>query len=342
MINVYAPMLVGKAPKNYLDKFKNEKILGSLKKDGYWSQLIKDNNTVHLYSRNISRKTKYYNDNIDKVPHIKEWAMENLPNGTTIIGEVFYPNGTSKNVTSVLGALPQKAIERQNGEYGKLHFYMHDLLAYDGADYVMNDVTYSHRYSHLCRHIDICTPLIPEVEVAPCYDNVYCDLSKCVENAIRDGEEGMVFRTEEGLYAPGKRQPQTMFKIKQGVDNVDLVISGFVKPEYHYNGKNPDGWPYKNENGEPITKAACNGWVEGFYVGCYDSGKFLPVGKVTSGLTDEIKADAGKNPRNYFRKVCELSCMSLDKENYTLRHPVFVRMRPDKGATECRLEEIFV
>ena len=141
-------MLVGRAPKNYEDMFKNTPIIGTVKIDGYWSQLVKDNNKVHLYSRTVSKKTGYYSDNIEKVPHIKDWAMNELPNGTCIIGEVYYPNGTSKNVTSILGALPEKAIERQKGEYGKIHFYMHDILAYSGEDYVMNNVTYSYRYSN--------------------------------------------------------------------------------------------------------------------------------------------------------------------------------------------------
>lgn len=203
-------MLVGKAPKNYENMLKNTPIIGTIKKDGYWSQLVKDENEVHLYSRTVSKKTGYYSDNIDKVPHIKDWAMNELPNGTCIIGEVYYPNGTSKNVTSVLGALPEKAIERQKGEYGKIHFYMHDILAYSGEDYVMNNMTYDYRYSNLCGHIDIATPLIPELEVARCYDNAYLDLDRVTTDKLAAGEEGMVFRVENGLYAPGKRQPKVI------------------------------------------------------------------------------------------------------------------------------------
>lgn len=335
-------MLVGKAPKNYEDMFKNTPIIGTIKKDGYWSQLIKDENEVHLYSRTVSKKTGYYSDNIDKVPHIKDWAMNELPNGTCIIGEVYYPNGTSKNVTSVLGALPEKAIERQKGEYGKIHFYMHDILAYGGEDYVMNNMTYDYRYSNLCEHIDIATPLIPELEVARCYDNAYLDLDKVTIDKLAAGEEGMVFRVENGLYAPGKRQPKVMFKIKQAQNDIDFVITEVLPPEYLYTGKESETWGYKDKEGNLITKAAYYGWAGALQLGAYDNaGNLVSIGRVSSGLTDNLKADLATNPEKYIGTVVEVNCMSLDKESKTFRHPYLSRLRADKPAQDCKLEEIF-
>ena len=335
-------MLVGKAPKNYENMLKNTPIIGTVKKDGYFSQLVKDNNEVHLYSRTVSKKTGYYSDNIEKVPHIKDWAMNELPNGTCIIGEVYYPNGTSKNVTSVLGALPEKAIERQKGEYGKIHFYMHDILAYNGEDYVMNNMTYDYRYSNLCEHIDIATPLIPELEVARCYDNAYLDLNKVTIDKLAAGEEGMVFRVENGLYAPGKRQPKVMFKIKQAQNDIDFVITEVLPPEYLYTGKESETWGYKDKEGNLITKAAYYGWAGALRLGAYDNaGNLVSVGRVSSGLTDNLKADLAANPEKYIGTVVEVNCMSLDKENKTFRHPYLSRLRPDKPAQDCKLEEIF-
>lgn len=335
-------MLVGKAPKNYEDMLKNTPIIGTIKKDGYWSQLVKDENEVHLYSRTVSKKTGYYSDNIDKVPHIKDWAMNELPNGTCIIGEVYYPNGTSKNVTSVLGALPEKAIERQKGEYGKIHFYMHDILTYNGEDYVMNNMTYDYRYSNLCEHIDIATPLIPELEVARCYDNAYLDLNKVTIDKLAAGEEGMVFRVENGLYAPGKRQPKVMFKIKQAQNDIDFVITEVLPPEYLYTGKESETWGYKDKEGNLITKAAYYGWAGALRLGAYDNaGNLVSVGRVSSGLTDNLKADLAANPDKYIGTVVEVNCMSLDKGNKTMRHCYLSRLRADKPAQDCKLEEIF-
>lgn len=335
-------MLVGKAPKNYENMLKNTPIIGTIKKDGYWSQLVKDENEVHLYSRTVSKKTGYYSDNIDKVPHIKDWAMNELPNGTCIIGEVYYPNGTSKNVTSVLGALPEKAIERQKGEYGKIHFYMHDILAYSGEDYVMNNMTYDYRYSNLCEHIDIATPLIPELEVARCYDNAYLDLDKVTIDKLAAGEEGMVFRVENGLYAPGKRQPKVMFKIKQAQNDIDFVITEVLPPEYLYTGKESETWEYKDKEGNLITKAAYYGWAGALRLGAYDkAGNLVSIGRVSSGLTDNLKADLAANPEKYIGTVVEVNCMSLDKENKSIRHGYVSRLRSDKPAQDCKIQDIF-
>ena len=268
--------------------------------------------------------------------------MNELPNGTCIIGEVYYPNGTSKNVTSVLGALPEKAIERQKGDYGKIHFYMHDILAYNGEDYVMNNVTYDYRYSNLCEYIDIATPLIPELEIAQCYDNAYLDLDKVTTDKLAAGEEGMVFRVENGLYAPGKRQPKVMFKIKQAQNDIDFVITEVLQPEYFYTGKESETWQYKDEEGNLITKAAYYGWAGALRLGAYDNaGNLVSVGRVSSGLTDNLKADLAANPDKYIGTVVEVNCMSLDKENKTFRHPYLSRLRPDKPAQDCKLEEIF-
>lgn len=355
--NVYDPMLVGAKPNNYRDLLKNEKIIGTIKKDGYFYQLVKENNQVYLFSRSKSKVTDFYSEKIDNVPHIKQWAMDNLPNGTCLIGEIYYPGGTSKDVTKIMGCLPERAAERQAGEYDNIHYYLHDILKYNGYDYVINEIPYSRRYSDLCSNIDISTPLIPEIEVACCYDNTYLDLEKTVYDKLDEGEEGMVFRTENGLYLPGKRRPQIMFKIKQEVDNLDFVIIDVLDPEEVYTGKEIETWPYWiNQYGRrqlrvnipdeelkyPITKAYYFGWKNAFEVGAYDSdGKLVSTGRVASGITDEMKADMADNPENYIGKVCEIQAMSVDKDNLTFRHPIFVQMRPDKDAKQCRISEIF-
>lgn len=356
---VYDPMKVAKAPDNYMDILdSNEHIIGTIKKDGYWSQLIKEENQVYLFSRTKSKKTGFYSDNIEKVPFLKEWAMNNLPNGTCIIGEMYYPGGTSKNVTSILGALPEKAIDRQeNGGFGRLHFYMHDILRFNGEDYVVNQVDYSHRYSNLCRHIDIGTELIKETEVASCVDNFYCDLNKSIDRALAAGEEGMVLRYEDGLYLPGKRTPSVMFKVKESTDELDFVITNLLEPEKVYTGKNPESWRYwLTSNGdkvdlsiekdrllvEPITQDYYRGWKNALEIGAYDNaGNLITTGRVASGLSDAVKEDMTCNPDKYIGKVCRIRAMSVDKKALSARHPYYLGLHESKDAADCKISEIF-
>lgn len=358
---IYEPMLVGTPPKNWHELLKSEKIIGTTKIDGAWYQLVKENNQVYLFSRSKSKVTGFYSEKIANVPHLAEWAMENLPNGTHLIGEIYYPGGKSNDATKIMGCLPEKAIERQEGEYGYIHYYIHDIVKYNGEDYVINQLDYSHRYSNLCKHIDIETPHIPQIKVAECYDNTYLDLEKILYQQLEAGEEGMVFRTEAGLYLPGKRRPNISFKVKEETDTIDLIITGLLEPELQYTGKQIGCWPYWQDSfgnkrmlkpnsartddlWMPITKSAYYGWTGSFELSAYNkNGELEKVGQVASGLTDEIKEHSANHPEKYIGRVCEVQAMSVDKDNHTLRHPRFIRMRAvdDKSPTNCKIEEIF-
>lgn len=107
-------MLYSKAPEGdkLLRELESKKYIGQEKIDGAFYQLEKtDDGRVYLFSRAVSKKTGELSEKIANVPHIKEWA-EQLPNGTTLIGEIYVPGGKSNDTTKIMGALPEKAIER--------------------------------------------------------------------------------------------------------------------------------------------------------------------------------------------------------------------------------------
>ena len=356
---VHEPQLVHAEPKKkWDDPIYKEKIIGTVKEDGSYYRLVKENNQVFLFSRTISKKTGFYAEKINNVPHIKKWAEKYLPNGTCIIGEIYYPGGQSKDTTTVMGCLPQKAVEVQEDK-GNIHFYIHDILKYNGYDYVANSITYDRRYSDICKYIDIQTPLIEEIEVAQCIDNTYCDLRKITEQYLHDGEEGMVFRLENSLYVPGKRPSGNTWKVKQHEDSLDFVILHLLKPEKEYTGKELSTWHlWETKDGRkiyvdkdssdfedcicPVTKDYYYGWYNAFSIGAYDeNGKLITIGRVSSGLTDQDKISMTQNPDEWVGTVCSISCMSVDKENKTVRHPAFVAHHPAKDTRECRIKEIF-
>ena len=181
----------------------------------------------------------------------------------------------------------------------------------------------------------------------------------------------MVFRTESGLYLPGKRRPNIMFKIKESIDTIDLVITNLLDPEMMYTGKDVEHWPYwveyNPENPEefwkipvanikasyiaynhlpesyiPVTKAYYLGWKNAFELSAYDNnGTLVPVARVASGLTDQMREDIAKHPDNYLGKVCSISAMSVDPQELSIRHPVFIDLRYDKDPKECKIKDIF-
>ena len=343
---VYEPQLVHKAPDNGFDsELYNQPIIASYKKDGAYYRLCKYENKVYLFSRTVSKKTGYYAEKIDNVPWLKEWAAKYLPNDSCIIGEIYYPGESSKDVVSIMGCLPEKAQERQDTK-GNIHFYIHDILQYAGYDYVKNGVEFKKRFYDVVRKIFEGTPHPNELELATYMDTTEkYDLEEFLYNALSAGEEGVVFRSASGLYLPGKRN-KTMWKVKEHIDSLDFVIRELLKPEKEYTGKCPESWPYwiadDFGNEMPVTKDYYDGVYNALSIGLYDSdGKLVPIGRVSSGITDEMKVDMRDNPEKYLGKVCSISCMSVDKEKKTLRHPCFESTHCEKNAYECTIQSVF-
>ena len=86
----------------------------------------------YLFSRNVSATTGILTEKLANVPHIQE-ALKILPCGTILIGEIYYPGKTSKDVTKIMGCLAPEAIRRQQTS-GLIHFYLHDIIKFNGFD----------------------------------------------------------------------------------------------------------------------------------------------------------------------------------------------------------------
>lgn len=334
-LNLPAPQLINK-PKSEADLYQritSGDYFGEIKKDGALYQIVKDvNGDVFLFSRTISKKTGFYVNKIDNVPHIKEWAEQTLPNDTILLGEIYYPQLTSKDVTKVMGALPNKAIARQ--ENNPIHYYIHDILRYGGVSY-LNKGNYA-RWETLNNLVIAQNIDSSWLEFAKVYTT---NLPKVLDSVFAAGEEGMVFKKKDGLYVPGKRP---IYNIKAKTeDTVDAFITGFVFPEKEYTGKDIEHWEYWKD-GIPVTKGYFYNWVAGIIVSLYTGNKneTVEVANVTSGMTDFLRQDMAENPDKYLNKVVEIQCMSIDKEALTLRHPRLVQIREDKLSKDCYIKNI--
>ena len=321
--------------------------------DGYWYEYEKTENHAYLFSRNKSVTTGTLSEKGDNVPHIME-ALDHLPANTIIIGEIYYPGGTSKTVTTVMGCLPEEAVKRQRKN--PIHYYLHDIVEYDGVN--LMDTGAEDRYKILeavWRKHNLAQYNFLRLAV-----KVDTDLEAEISRILKMGGEGVVLKKRDYPYVPGKRPAWSTIKVKQ-MDSIDLVCMGFVPPTKEYTGKELETWPYwvlevpevrdeitidvckyGDSKFKPITKYYYFGWNTAIKIGAYDDdGKLVELGTVSSGLTDEIKEDMTKNPDKYMGKVCSLDCMSINKKDYTLRHPVFKGWRDDKDAKDCIINEIF-
>ena len=333
-------------PASYSDEKKKAEVhsaifggdyMGALKVDGYYQRLIKDEDGNCF----MIARSKGVNGAIDKynwVPQLHSF-MDNLPNGTVLLSECYLPgNEGSNKITSLLGCLKEKCIARQE-EGQKLHFYIFDVCVFDGVSLVKTGAKdrfcllgeLAQRYPH------------DYVEYAEYFSGP--ELWDKLQEYLASGREGIVItRKDCPIYF--KRTPAHMtIKIKKELqETIDVVILGANAPTRLYTGKEIETWKYWEDtftgeklNGEyfkdyydgksiePVTKNYFNEWAGSLIIGIRKGEELVPIGSL-SGLEEEVLA----NWKNYKGKVAEVTAMQImDTESHGLRHPKFLKWRPD-------------
>lgn len=359
---------IGSLPKNKAGRTietegNSGKYYAQVKKDGYSYSFEKTPNHSYLFSRNESKATGLPTEKGENVPHIMQ-ALSVLPAGTILVGEIYYPGLTSKDVTTVMGSLKERAIELQKDN--KIHYYIHDILAHGGYSFV--HLKSRERYAKLVEILKAhkLVGTYSFIELAEVVEDT--DLAKFAEECLAKGEEGIVMKLKDGVYSPGKRPAWNSIKVKKS-DSVDVVCMGFEDATKEYSGKEETQYWVLEEQypsiedrterwveveryaGKPkivrspkfrtigVTKPYFYGWKTAIKIGLYKDGELVQIGTVSSGLTDELRADITKNPDKYLGTTIECDIMELG--DGALRHPVFKKFRDDKGAKECTYESVF-
>lgn len=339
-IDVVPAMKIYKQPApNIIEQRLNSgKYLIQEKIDGAWFQLMKENDQIYLFGRSPSTVTKFYLDKADNVPHIVRWAAEYVPNNTTLIGEIAYPGGHSNDATKIMGCKGPEAVRRQEKNVLPwIHYYVHDCIQYNNQNLI--DISFEERYNILNK-ISFGEKYIHLLKAYNKEEDG--DLNEILNTIFLKGGEGIVAKLKTGKYLPDKR-PMDNFKVKKEKDDIDLVITKLLDPEYFYTGKDPEHWQYVNSDGIPITKAAFFGWKNAIEVSAYDDNdNLVSIGTVASGIDDFMKEDMSKHPENYLNKVGTFQCMEfgIAQNQYVMRHPFFIRMREDKNPKDCKLNEL--
>lgn len=112
-----------------------EKFDGTRGINQYFSQPNVDGSETgysRVFSRRISKKSGFYTENTDSVPHIREIDVPEL-DGTILDGEMFINGQPFKEVSSTLNCLWDKAVDRQI-EKGFISLHAFDIIKYKGID----------------------------------------------------------------------------------------------------------------------------------------------------------------------------------------------------------------
>lgn len=331
--------------------------VASEKKDGYFERIVKDaDGNVFMTSR--EKGVNGWVLKQDWVPHLHPF-FEALPNNTCLIGEVFLEEGTSKNITSILGCKVEKAIERQQDPKKRLKLYLFDALQINGKDIHMLGI--EERASQLLDLINSLNPnLLDDVSVAEYWTDPQ-EIHENWLNILAAGGEGIVMTKKGYPYSFGKRTSKMTLKVKKELEEtIDVFLTGRYKdPTYLYTGKDINNWQYfYNES----TQTRYNGKLEDvvdpssytavtrlWYLGMAASveiavtrdSKVVPIGYI-SGIDDTLRKGIVAQPSKYAGLVGELNAMEIDRTGDvpTIRHGRIIRWRDDKTAKDCSYEQL--
>lgn len=240
------------------------------KLDGVRATLHIREEGLRLFSRRISKKTNWYAENSDNVPHIRDLEHDHRLCGTIIDGELRIEGGDFKDIASVMNCKPQEAIKRQE-TLGKVTFHAFDIIYYKGINLCKMPL---YKRKELLSNVveNLFSPYIVEefftdnlVEVEFTmnlkygylnerdklkhnYNNLYkyinnisldnntlrLNKQQWYEYIVFHGGEGLMLKNINGTYKHQRCREYT--KLKK-FETWDCVVYGYTAPTKYYEGK---------------------------------------------------------------------------------------------------------
>lgn len=236
-----------------------------------------------LFSRRISKKTDWFSENTDSVPHLRDLDAPEEFLDSVLDGEMRIDGKEFKDVSSTLNCTWDEAILRQS-ELGYITFHAFDIVYYRGVyvakmplarrkelleDVVRgldNDYVKEERYTNDKIVVKCDKDLLERYklgELANPYPNlhealdtldlkgteelcpVYVDKRTWYEFILATGGEGLMLKSLKGTYKHTRGREYTKWK---KFSTWDVVILDFIEPTRDYTGKelnNPNAeWHY--------------------------------------------------------------------------------------------------
>lgn len=354
------------------EQFKEQKInkcinsdtyTASLKKDGQYHRYVSMNGETKIQSRGKSVKTGTFGEVQDKVPEIYSFLKTVVPDNSLLIGELYFHNGTTNDVGTILRCLPAKAIARQKDK--PLIFYIHDVWFWDGENLMIKTkLERNKKLLEIEKYFEqngLSLLERPVIEFARYVDTVD-SIKELLNYAFDNNEEGIVLTLKNSTVSPGTRTAWKTLKIKKELQNdADVFMTGnFKEPNMKYDGLDIENWKYwinvktgeKLEgqhyrnyiNGmslEPVTKPYFMGWPGSVEIAVIndEDNQVISVGWI-SGLSDDIKQDFALNNDKYKNRVCRVNAMETT-EDFKFRHARFLGFRDDITVNDCTFNKIF-
>ena len=329
-----------------LDLLPTEGVIYQLKYDGHRALTYLTDAGNRSFSRRISKKTGWYSENSDCIPHIRDFYIPQELRGSVLDGEMTLGEN-SMDMQSVMGSLPETAIANQIN-VGFCKYYTFDLLYYRGNSLLKRPL--HRRLALLWQLINALGHL--SIKFAPCFtfDKSLVQQAKFpialieespknyVEGLWDSGKEGTVYKLFDASYE--NKKSMLWRKVKK-LFLRDVVIMGYNPPTKTFKEEDRKtdlkDWQYW-EGDEPVTKPYAMGWIGSINCGVYRNGKLFKVAEV-KGLSDEALQHIKEHSEELIGECIEIKFNDyIDDSRETSRHPRFSRWRDDKNAAECTFE----
>ncbi|MCX6707583.1 MAG: ATP-dependent DNA ligase, partial [Candidatus Woesearchaeota archaeon] len=297
------------------------------KYDGFRIQAHKNNDRITLFTRRLDEVTKQF-------PEVVEYIKKNVKGKSFVLDSeaVGFDQKTGKYLPfqSISQRIKRKYDIDSMAKQFPVELNVFDIVSYDGKN--MMQEPFRKRRELLNK---IVTQVVKKIVLAK---QIITDSEKeakeFYEESLRMGEEGIMAKTLDGIYNPGRRVGYGV-KIKPTMETLDLAIVGAE-------------WGTGKRSG----------WMSSFVLACRDSdtGEFLEIGRVGTGikelegsgitfenLTEMLKPliieEKGRDVKIRPKIVIEINYEEIQKSptyssGFALRFPRLVRLREEKGAKD--------
>jgi len=269
-------------------------------------------------SRHESKKTGLFVEKSKNIPHLSDLFMnENVDvdlAGCVFDGEIVRGGLLSKSseVTKIMGSLPEKAVQIQQ-ESGWVDYFVFDILFdHEGKD--IRHLPYESRRNIMLNYLSGIADPKKHFNIIPVERQ---DKERFYQEIIEAGGEGVILKDTQAPYATG------WAKVKRR-STFDVIITGF---------EDPTKITKKSSGEESTSRLYDNGWIGAIVFGQYFQGKLMIFGSC-SGMDDALREEISLNKEKYLGRVIEVECQERLVSG-RLRHPRFLRFRPDKNAIDC-------
>lgn len=350
-IPVDKPMKIATPPEDYIELMESGDYMLQVKKDGFFVQIVAISPAeIHMFIRNIDRKTGFFRDVVEYFPNIRHWAQY-LPPYSIVAGEIYFEGQNGAGATKILNFTPKEARKRQNDrERGKrAQLWLFDILMLGWRD--LRNFPYVERFKALAELAQNTYDERGSIHLAETYTGRH--LYRKFQEILDRGEEGVVVKKRTSRYKPGLGSKREVFKVKRFYDDIDCFISDVMffnwddccsagewgkKESYFKYYYDEDDWTFYDEMKVPLA----------LELSVMEDGKPKKVGRLSiknGGIPYNLSRKIYDNPEDYIWQALTVRAdragvSPIDRDWWYITHCRFGRFRYDIFAEDCSWDKL--